>query len=93
VQVDLDGGRVVEVADVGADTLYVHDEHRASPTAAMALALMAPEPTEPTPMGVFRDVAMPMHHTAQVDGPGSRDDLAAVVIRDHVDRRLTVSGE
>lgn len=38
----------------------------------MALALMAPEP-EPTPMGVFRDhVAMPMHHTAQVDGPGSR---------------------
>ncbi|WP_031276943.1 2-oxoacid:ferredoxin oxidoreductase subunit beta [Candidatus Microthrix parvicella] len=79
VQVDLDGGRVVEVADVGADTLYVHDEHRASPTAAMALALMAPEPSEPTPMGVFRDVAMPMHHTAQVDGPGSRDDLAALL--------------
>ena len=64
---------------MGADRLYVHDEHRASPTAAMALALMAPEPTEPTPMGIFRDVDSPVHHAADVTGPGSRDDLAAML--------------
>jgi 2-oxoglutarate ferredoxin oxidoreductase subunit beta len=79
VQVDLDGARVVEVADVGEEALYVHDERRESPTAALALALMAPEPHEPTPMGVFRDVSRPVHHGTSVDGPGTRDDLAAML--------------
>ena len=79
VQIDLDGARVVEVDEVGAGSLYVHEERRVSPTAAMALALMAPEPTEPTPMGIFRDVTAPVHRAAEVTGPGSRDDLTAML--------------
>ena len=70
---------MVEVDEVGAGSLYVHEERRVSPTAAMALALMAPEPTEPTPMGIFRDVTAPVHRAAEVTGPGSRDDLTAML--------------
>ena len=50
------GARVVEVADVGADALLVHDETRVDPSVAFMLSRIARGPTEPTPIGVFRAV-------------------------------------
>ena len=57
-----DGGlELVDVADVGEDALLVHDAHREDPSLAFALAHLADGPTEPTPIGVFRDVERPLH--------------------------------
>ena len=55
---------IVEVADVGEDQLLVHDEHRHDPTLAFALSRIADQPTMPTPIGVFRDVARPAYEVA-----------------------------
>ncbi len=51
--------RVVDVADVGADALLVHDEQRAEPSLAFALSRLSRGPFEPTPIGVFRAVERP----------------------------------
>ena len=53
-----DQGRatIVDVADVGEAALLVHDEARPDPTLAFALSRLAPGPTSPTPVGVFRAV-------------------------------------
>ncbi len=47
---------IVNVADIGEDRLVVHDETRPDPTLAFALSRLASSPTQPTPVGVFRDV-------------------------------------
>jgi 2-oxoglutarate ferredoxin oxidoreductase subunit beta len=93
VHIDLDGARVVEVDEVGAGSLYVHEERRVSPTAAMALALMAPEPTEPTPMGIFRDVSRAGASRCRGDRSGQprRPDRHARVGHD-LDGRLAAGG-
>jgi 2-oxoglutarate/2-oxoacid ferredoxin oxidoreductase subunit beta len=76
---------VVNVADVGAERLLVHDETRQSPSLAFALARLASAPTMPTPIGVFRAVERPTYEVevqrqlvSAVDrqGPG---DLAALI--------------
>ncbi len=76
---------VVNVADVGIDALVVHDEHRASPSLAAALARIGEGPNVPTPIGVFREVSRAAYGqqvAAQVaaaveqKGPG---DLAALL--------------
>jgi len=76
---------VAEVADVGEDKLLVHDEHRLDPTLAFALSRLADRPTEPTPVGVFRDVERPSYEAevqqqlvsaSERSGPG---DLAALL--------------
>jgi 2-oxoglutarate ferredoxin oxidoreductase subunit beta len=61
VVLDREEGRakVVSVAEVGLQNVLVHDESRPDPTYAFALAQMAPRPTEPTPVGVFRAVSAP----------------------------------
>ena len=58
-----EGGRLelVEVGDVGADALLVHDAHRAEPSLAFELAHLAARPTGPTPIGVFRSVERPVY--------------------------------
>jgi 2-oxoglutarate ferredoxin oxidoreductase subunit beta len=57
VQVDSQGrARIVEVADVGEDTILVHDERRQDPGLAFLLSHLARGPYEPTPIGVFRAV-------------------------------------
>jgi 2-oxoglutarate ferredoxin oxidoreductase subunit beta len=50
---------IVDVATVGEDALVVHDETRADPTLAFALARLATGVTSPTPIGVLRDVDRP----------------------------------
>ncbi|HZR13935.1 MAG TPA: 2-oxoacid:ferredoxin oxidoreductase subunit beta [Acidimicrobiia bacterium] len=76
---------IVTVADVGEDKLLVHDAHRADPTVAFALSRLADQPTVPTPVGVFREVARPTYEgevqrqlaaAQDRDGPG---DLRALV--------------
>ncbi len=56
VTINKDGEAViVDVADVGEEAIIVHDEHRPSPAVAFALSRLASGPTEPTPVGVFRE--------------------------------------
>jgi 2-oxoglutarate ferredoxin oxidoreductase subunit beta len=61
---------IVPTAEAG-ERVVVHDARREDPTTAFALARLAPSPTGPTPIGVFRDVAAPVY-----------DDM----VRDQVDR-------
>ena len=77
---------IVEVADVGEEALLVHDETRPDPTLAFALSRLAPGPTAPTPVGVFRAVQRAEYAeqvsgqlaAAQVDaGPGELGQLLA----------------
>jgi 2-oxoglutarate/2-oxoacid ferredoxin oxidoreductase subunit beta len=56
--------RVVDVAEVGEGNLLVHDAHRESPSLAFALAHLSERPTEPTPIGIFRDVERPVYGEA-----------------------------
>ena len=51
---------IVDVADVGEDALIVHDTHRMDPGLAFSLARLADDPTEPTPIGIFREVQRPV---------------------------------
>src|SRR5689334_23841143 len=45
---------IVDVADVGADALLVHDARAENPSLAFELAQLSPAPVGPTPIGVFR---------------------------------------
>ncbi len=56
VVIDNDGAKIVEVADVGEDALYVHDESADTPGQAFALSRLASDRESPTPVGVFRSV-------------------------------------
>jgi 2-oxoglutarate/2-oxoacid ferredoxin oxidoreductase subunit beta len=76
---------IVEVADVGADALLVHDAHRADPSLAFALARLSNDTVSPTPFGVFRSIDRPEYASAvaaqvatagQKKGPG---DLASLL--------------
>ena len=64
---------IVPTAEAG-ERVVVHDATREDPTTAFALARLAPSPTGPTPIGVFRDVVAPVY-----------DDM----VRDQVDRAKT----
>jgi len=77
--------RVAAVADVGEDSVLVHDEARDDPGLAFALSRLSRGPFEPTPIGVFRAVSRPDYGTmiqqqltdaAARQGPG---DLAALL--------------
>jgi 2-oxoglutarate/2-oxoacid ferredoxin oxidoreductase subunit beta len=52
---------LADVADVGEDSIAVHDAGRHEPSHAFALAHLAERPTGPTPVGVFRDVSRPVY--------------------------------
>jgi 2-oxoglutarate ferredoxin oxidoreductase subunit beta len=50
------GARLVEVDDVGEESVLVHDEAREDPGMAFMLSRLSTGPHEPTPIGVFRAV-------------------------------------
>jgi 2-oxoglutarate/2-oxoacid ferredoxin oxidoreductase subunit beta len=50
-----------EVAEVGEDSVLVHDAQRQEPSLAFELAHLAERPTGPTPIGVFRAVERPVY--------------------------------
>jgi 2-oxoglutarate/2-oxoacid ferredoxin oxidoreductase subunit beta len=52
--------KIVSTVEAG-DRVVVHDAGRSDPTTAFALARLAPSPTGPTPIGVFRDVEAPVY--------------------------------
>ena len=56
--------RIADVADVGEDALLIHDAHDPNPSNAFALAQLAPRPSGPTPIGVFRAVERPVYGAA-----------------------------
>jgi 2-oxoglutarate ferredoxin oxidoreductase subunit beta len=57
-----DGGlEIVDVANVGEDALLVHDPSRPDPSLAFSLARLANDPTQPTPIGIFRAVERPVY--------------------------------
>ena len=77
--------RIVEVAEVGADALLVHDAQRDDPSLAFALARLSSDDQSPTPFGVFRQVERPEYASAvstqvaaavENRGPG---DLASLI--------------
>jgi 2-oxoglutarate ferredoxin oxidoreductase subunit beta len=77
-----DGGlQVVDVASVGEQTLLVHDPARPDPSLAFALARLAPDPTGPTPIGVFRDVERQVYGRGPqvAAAPPSEDQLEALL--------------
>ena len=65
VQMKSDGTlAIVDATEVGEENLLTHDEHRDNPSLAFALSRLADGPTQPTPMGVFRDVDRPVYGDA-----------------------------
>jgi 2-oxoglutarate ferredoxin oxidoreductase subunit beta len=78
-----DGGlSIVDVADVGEDALIVHDPGRQDPGLAFSLARLADDPTEPTPIGIFRDVKRPVYGRSGAvrSAPASDVELADLLI-------------
>ena len=62
VAVEYDGTfRIADTADTPAELVYVHDAEAENPSAAFALAHLSGGPTEPTAIGVFRDVRRPFY--------------------------------
>jgi 2-oxoglutarate ferredoxin oxidoreductase subunit beta len=77
--------QIGDVAEVGIDSILVHDSHSHDPSVAFALSRMSdPLTLANTPVGVFRDVARPSYDamfaeqmaTAQA---GGAPDLAALL--------------
>jgi 2-oxoglutarate/2-oxoacid ferredoxin oxidoreductase subunit beta len=85
---------VVAVADVGEEALLVHDAHREDPSLAFALSHLSRRPTEPTPIGIFRDVdrAVPIveqgHRLAEARAGVGDEELDALL---HAGDTWTVS--
>jgi 2-oxoglutarate ferredoxin oxidoreductase subunit beta len=73
---------IVEVADVGEDALVIHDPHRADPTLAFALARLAEDPMDPTPIGIFRSVERPVFgRTGRVrPEPATEEELSELLL-------------
>ncbi len=74
--------RIVEVADAGEDALLVHDPGRADSGLAFSLARLAEDPTGPTPIGIFRDVARPVYGRGErfSTTAGSEEDLGELLV-------------
>jgi 2-oxoglutarate ferredoxin oxidoreductase subunit beta len=70
--------RIANVAEVGEDALLVHDAHAPDPSNAFALAHLAPRPSGPTPIGVFRAVERPVYgETVAAELEAAREGLGA----------------
>jgi 2-oxoglutarate ferredoxin oxidoreductase subunit beta len=77
--------RIVEVADVGLDSILVHDRYHTYPSLAFALARLNTDDHSPTPFGIFRETQRPEYTSAvarqlaeasEKNGPG---DLGALL--------------
>ena len=86
VYVEFDGTlQVGDIADTPEELVYVHDAHRANPATAFALAHLSTGPTQPTAIGVFRDVRRPVygelmeHQIAAATDKLGKGDLAKLL--------------
>jgi 2-oxoglutarate ferredoxin oxidoreductase subunit beta len=53
--------RIAAVAEVGEESMLVHDAHDPNPSQAFAMAHLAERPSGPTPIGVFRAADRPVY--------------------------------
>ncbi|MCE9500361.1 MAG: 2-oxoacid:ferredoxin oxidoreductase subunit beta [Leptospira sp.] len=60
IMIDESIPKVVNVADVGLDSIHIHDEKRMNPDYAFLLSRLH-HPSFPVPMGVLRDVEKPIY--------------------------------
>ena len=77
-----DGGlAIVDVASVGEEQLIVHDPTRTDPGLAFSLARLANDPSQPTPIGIFRSVERPVfgRNGAGPAEPASEADLEGLL--------------
>ncbi|MFO7777467.1 MAG: 2-oxoacid:ferredoxin oxidoreductase subunit beta [Nitriliruptoraceae bacterium] len=58
---EADGSMRIVPTEEAGDRVVVHDPTRPEPTTAFALSRLAPSPTGPTPIGVFRSVDRPVY--------------------------------
>jgi 2-oxoglutarate/2-oxoacid ferredoxin oxidoreductase subunit beta len=73
--------RIVDVDAVGEDALLVHDPGREDPGLAFSLAKLSNDPTGPTPIGIFRDVARPVFgHRASGVAAASEGQLSEMLL-------------
>jgi 2-oxoglutarate ferredoxin oxidoreductase subunit beta len=86
VAVEFDGTlRIADTVDVPEELIYVHDARRENPSPAFALAHLSHGPTEPTAIGVFRDVRRPFYgelmdaQIAQATGKLGKGDLTKLL--------------
>ncbi len=79
-----DGGlEIVDVASVGEEALIVHDPSRTDPGLAFSLARLADDPTQPTPIGIFRAVQRPVYGrvSAVKPEPAGEAELEELLLR------------
>ena len=83
VRVREDGSaELVDVAAVGEGALLVHDEHHPEPSLAFALSRLTLTSLGVTPVGVFRDVELPVYEDllgAQIQEARERQDAGDLV--------------
>jgi 2-oxoglutarate ferredoxin oxidoreductase subunit beta len=86
VRIGSDGAlEVVDVAEVGVESLLVHDQHRAEPGLAFMLSRLGNVDDGVTPIGVFRSVERPAYddlvrdQSAAAVAAGGPGDLAALL--------------
>jgi 2-oxoglutarate/2-oxoacid ferredoxin oxidoreductase subunit beta len=74
--------QIVNVSDAGESALLVHDPHRVDSGLAFSLARLAEDPTDPTPIGIFRDVERPVYGRGGTvsSGPASEQELADLLL-------------
>jgi 2-oxoglutarate ferredoxin oxidoreductase subunit beta len=84
VVIDDRGAKIVDVAEVGRHAIHVHNAKDPNPSVAFALSRLSDGPHGPTPLGIFRNVAVEdygqaMEHqiaeAQSLKGPGSLSDL------------------
>ncbi|HKP17633.1 MAG TPA: 2-oxoacid:ferredoxin oxidoreductase subunit beta [Gaiellaceae bacterium] len=62
IRIRSDGSaEIVDVGEVGEESLLVHNEHHAEPSLAFALSRLQLHTVGVTPVGVFRDVEQPVY--------------------------------
>jgi 2-oxoglutarate/2-oxoacid ferredoxin oxidoreductase subunit beta len=86
IRIRSDGSaEIVDVAEVGEESLLVHDEHHAEPSLAFALSRLQLHTVGVTPVGVFRDVEQAVYDdlmAGQIDqmrAEKGEGDLAALL--------------
>jgi 2-oxoglutarate ferredoxin oxidoreductase subunit beta len=81
ITVGLDGAKIVKVADVGMDSIAVHDPAKPNPGVSFLLSRLSHGPTGPTPIGIFRQVQRETYGdlmNAQIEAAKERNANASI---------------
>ena len=84
VVIDERGAKIVDVAEAGHHAIHVHNAKDPNPSVAFSLSRLSDGPHGPTPLGIFRNVAVEDYGQAMeqqiaeaqsLKGPGNLSDL------------------